>query len=216
MRIPDPTHELPYFVVVTLRAAINRRRPILRTRAPLLVILVTVAAVVGLATAGAVLAADPTFDATLQGGAAEVPDGGDPNGSGTANIHFHMATREVCWDITVTNIAAATASHIHTGAAGVSGGVVVGLDTDGFTGSSVGCVIADPAADLQAIVDNPAAFYVNVHTADFPAGAVRGQLSAALPDAAMSQPASSPLVPLGIVVMLIGLAAAVRTVRVRA
>lgn len=188
----------------------------MRTRARFLIILIALSAVVGLMTAGPVLAGDPTFDATLQGGAAEVPDGGDPNGSGTANIHFHMDTREVCWNITVTNIAAATASHIHTGAAGVSGGVVVGLDTDGFTGSSIGCVVADPAADLQAIVDDPAAFYVNVHTADFPAGAVRGQLAGALPDTAMSQPANSPLVPLGIVVMLIALAAAVRTVRVRA
>jgi hypothetical protein len=181
-----------------------------------LVILVALAAVVGLTTAGTVLAADPTFDATLQGGAAEIPGPGDADGSGTANIHFHMATREVCWNITVTNIAPATASHIHTGGAGASGGVVVGLDTDGFTGSSVGCVTADPAADLQAIVDNPAAFYVNVHTADFPAGAVRGQLAAALPSTDMSPPASSPLVPLGIVVLLIALAAAVRTVRVRA
>lgn len=188
----------------------------MRTRAPLLVILVTLAAVVGLATAGAVLAADPTFAATLQGGAAEVPDGGDPDGSGTANIHFHMDTREVCWDITVTNIPAAIASHIHTGAAGVAGAVVVPLDTDGFTGSSVGCRIADPAEPLQEIVNNPAVFYVNVHTADYPNGAVRGQLAGALPDTAMSQPANSPLVPLGIVVMLIALAAAVRTVRVRA
>lgn len=188
----------------------------MRTRFSFLAILVALAAVFGLTTAGVVLAADPTFDATLQGGAAEIPGPGDPDGSGTANIHFHMDTREVCWNITVTNIAAATASHIHTGAAGVSGGVVVGLDTDGFTGSSVGCVIADPAADLQAIVDNPAAFYVNVHTGDYPAGAVRGQLAAPLPSTEMSPPVSSPLVPLGIVVMLIGLAAALRTVRVRA
>lgn len=188
----------------------------MRTRAPLLVILVVLAAVVGLTTAGAVLAADPTFVATLKGGAAEVPAPGDPDGSGTADIHIHLATREVCWNITVTNIAAATASHIHTGAAGVSGGVVVGLDTDGFSGSSSGCVIADAAVDLQAIVNNPAGFYANVHTADFPGGAVRGQLAAALLSTAMSPPASSPLVPLGIVVILIGLAAAVRTVRVRA
>lgn len=203
-------------VVVKLPAASRPKEVLLHTRARFLVILLALAAVVGLMTAGTVLAADPTFSATLQGGAAEIPGPGDADGSGTANIHFHMATREVCWSITVTNIAAATASHIHTGAAGVSGGVVVGLDTDGFTGSSVGCAIADPAADLQAIVDNPAAFYVNVHTADFPAGAVRGQLAAALPDTAMAQPASSPLVPLGIVVLLIALAAAVRTVRVRA
>jgi hypothetical protein len=29
---------------------------------------------------------------------------------------------------------------------------------------------------MQAMIDNPANFYVNVHTSDFPDGAIRGQL----------------------------------------
>jgi hypothetical protein len=40
-----------------------------------------------------------------------------------------------------------------------------------------GCVQGDPAV-VQEIEDDPGGFYVNLHTADFPAGAVRGQLRA--------------------------------------
>jgi hypothetical protein len=37
-------------------------------------------------------------------------------------------------------------------------------------------VSVDPGL-IKAIRQNPSAYYVNVHNADFPAGAVRGQLS---------------------------------------
>jgi hypothetical protein len=44
------------------------------------------------------------------------------------------------------------------------------------TGSSEACVSA--AQELvQAIIQNPENYYVNVHNAPFPGGAVRGQLS---------------------------------------
>jgi hypothetical protein len=184
----------------------------LRTRTSFLLMLAVLAA--GLMSAGAVFAATTTLKATLNGGSAETPVG-DPDGSGTASITIDPLTRQVCWNITVTNIAPAVASHIHTGAAGVSGGVVVPLDTAGFTGSTTGCVAAPAAADLQAILANPAGFYVNVHTADFPSGAVRGQLSVALSNTALARPIGSPLLPLGVVLVLIGLAGAVRKVHTR-
>lgn len=186
----------------------------MRSRTPLLFMSLALAALVGLMTAGSVLAAPPSFTATLTGGAAETP-AGDPNGSGTATITIDLNTRQVCWTITVVNIAPATASHIHVGAAGVSGGVVVPLDVDGFTGSTSGCVAAPAAADLAAIIANPAGFYVNVHTADFPAGAVRGQLAQATPNTAFASRPGSPLVPLGVALVLIGLGGALRRVRAR-
>lgn len=184
----------------------------MRTRTPFLVAMAVVAA--GLMSAGAVLAATTTLTAALKGGSAETPVG-DPDGSGTASITIDPVTRQVCWNITVTNIAPAVASHIHAGAAGVSGGVVVPLDIAGFTGSTTGCAAAPAAADLQAILANPAGFYVNVHTADFPAGAVRGQLSAATSNTALGRPMGSPWLPLGVVLLLIGLAGALRKVQMR-
>lgn len=108
-------------------------------------------------------------------GAAEVPGPGDPDGSGTFSIHpdTRMATR-MCYDLSVAGIATATAGHIHRGASGVSGPVVVPLMAPA-NGKSEGCV--DVTAALAAeIMANPGGFYANVHNAEFPAGAVRGQL----------------------------------------
>jgi hypothetical protein len=109
-------------------------------------------------------------------GAAEVPGPGDPDGTGRAVIRLNQGQGEVCFELTVSNIAPATAAHIHSGAAGVAGDVVVTLTPPPTDGSSKGCVSA--GADLiKDIRQNPGNFYVNVHNADFPDGAVRGQLS---------------------------------------
>jgi hypothetical protein len=77
--------------------------------------------------------------------------------------------------LTVADIGTATAAHIHIGAPDKAGPVLVGLDAPA-DGSSDGCV--DLAKDkVKAVMDNPADYYVNVHNAEFPDGAVRGQLS---------------------------------------
>lgn len=108
-------------------------------------------------------------------GSQEVPGPGDVDGSGRAEITIIDATDNVCWDINVRNIAPATAAHIHRGAPGVAGPVVVMLETPGADGTAKGCTSA-PGALADEIEANPGAFYVNVHTAEFPAGAIRGQL----------------------------------------
>jgi len=113
--------------------------------------------------------------ATTLTGAAEVPGPGDPDGSGTASIRLNPGQGEVCFELTVSGIAPATAAHIHIGPAGVAGPVVVGLAPP-TSGTSSGCVSADPTL-IKAIIQNPEQYYVNVHNAEFPAGAVRGQLS---------------------------------------
>ena len=66
-------------------------------------------------------------------------------------------------------------AHIHEGAAGKDGPPKVTFDPP-KTGSAKGCNPAD-AALIKAIMQNPADYYVNVHNAAFPKGAVRGQLS---------------------------------------
>ncbi len=108
-------------------------------------------------------------------GAAEVPGPGDTDGGGMAAIRINQGQNQVCYDLAVTNIATATAAHIHEGAADVAGPVVVTLTAPAANGMSMGCV--DASADLiKRLRQMPEMFYVNVHNAEFPNGAVRGQL----------------------------------------
>lgn len=166
----------------------------MRTRRPALASLAIALALTGiLALAGVALAAETTLSATLAGGDAEVPPG-DPDGSGTASIVIDPAAGTLCWDFSTTNVGPGTMSHIHAGAAGAAGDVVVPLDTDGFEESSEGCIEPmEDAAVLQEILDAPGDYYLNVHTEEFPGGAVRGQLAAAPGNTSVSGPSSGPL-----------------------
>lgn len=107
-------------------------------------------------------------------GGAEVPGPGDTDGSGTANLKLDHAKGELCYDISVKGIEPPTAAHIHAGAAGKSGAVKVAFKK-AADGAWKGCVSADKTL-LDDLMKKPGEFYVNVHTADFPNGAIRGQL----------------------------------------
>lgn len=129
-----------------------------------------------LATVASVVADDGgrPFATTLTG-AAEAPGPGDPDGSGTVVLRLNPGQEEICYELSVSNIAPATAAHIHVAPVGVPGPVVVPLVAP-TSGSSSACATVD--RDLvKAIIQNPELYYVNVHNAEFPAGAVRGQLS---------------------------------------
>ena len=114
-----------------------------------------------------------TLNIALSGGA-EVPGPGDSDGSGTAELKLNLDTGEVCYSISTSNIQPVTAAHIHAGVAGKSGGPKITFNK-AEDGTFKGCVNADKAL-LRDIKANPGAFYVNVHTAEFPNGAIRGQL----------------------------------------
>jgi hypothetical protein len=103
---------------------------------------------------------------------------GDPNGTGSALLTVNHGKGEVCWELAVSDILLpATASHIHEAAPGIRGGIVVGLSAPGANGQSSGCR-SDVDKDLLGrILQSPASFYVNVHTSDYPPGAIRGQLA---------------------------------------
>lgn len=107
-------------------------------------------------------------------GAAEVPGPGDTDGTGTASITLNHGQGEVCYELTVDKIAAANAAHIHAGAVDKTGPPIANL-TPPANGSSKGCVALDKEK-IKDIMQNPANYYVNVHNAEFPDGAVRGQL----------------------------------------
>jgi CHRD domain len=106
---------------------------------------------------------------TLQRGA------GDLDGFGSASVTFDGG--QVCFGITVANIDTPNAAHIHRGRKFENGPIVVALvhPTAGDPGASSGCTPVDSAL-AEEIQDHPRGFYVNVHTAAFPDGAVRGQL----------------------------------------
>jgi hypothetical protein len=122
----------------------------------------------GPALAGAMLTANMT-------GPNEVPEPGDPDGSGTADLNLIPKRERICYTLTVQNIEPATDAHIHKGTSTVAGPIVKALRAPS-TGSSQGCVRLD-RAKIMKIKNNPSGYYVNVHNDDFPNGAVRGQLS---------------------------------------
>ncbi|WP_034215685.1 CHRD domain-containing protein [Actinoplanes subtropicus] len=105
------------------------------------------------------------------------PAVGDPDGSalGLIRIQGDRVTFFASWK----NQRAATLFHIHEGPRGKNGPVKVGLLTTALpdTVTSVAGVttIAD-ATVADAIVARPGNFYLNLHTAEFPGGAARGQL----------------------------------------
>jgi hypothetical protein len=109
-------------------------------------------------------------------GWAEVPVPGNGAGNGRITVVVDPPKSQLCYMFfDVNGIGTPTAAHVHTGAAGVAGGPVVTLKPP-VDGSSSGCETI--SADLaKALVSNPAGYYVNVHTAEFPQGALRGQLS---------------------------------------
>jgi hypothetical protein len=114
-------------------------------------------------------------------GEADTP-AGDPVATGTSTVRLRAGQGQVCYQLGATNLPAAVAAHIHRGASGTAGPVVIPLTTPNAAGKSSGCAAA--ARPLVAsILKAPASFYVNVHTAEFPAGAIRGQLVGTSPDA---------------------------------
>jgi hypothetical protein len=107
-------------------------------------------------------------------GSEEVPGPGDPDGAGLAEVTIVDRTDNLCYEVSVSNIEPATAAHIHRGERGVAGPPVVTLDAPA-DGESNGCLSVDSAL-ADEISRNPGGFYINVHNAPYPNGAVRGQL----------------------------------------
>lgn len=108
-------------------------------------------------------------------GAQEVGPG-DPDGSATAEITVADELNQICYDVkNIRNIDPITGMHIHRGRAGVNGPVVLTL-TKSNEGSWKGC--KGRAEWLEDSIEKDFTnYYVNIHTAPYPNGAIRGQLS---------------------------------------
>ncbi|MFC0430913.1 CHRD domain-containing protein [Kutzneria buriramensis] len=125
----------------------------------------------------------PVFLAAQLSGANEVPVAGkppvgDPRGSATGLVEIQGD--KVTFAFSWKGISAPTLGHIHQGAAGVNGDVKVPLFTTPMPASvtaAAGAVTITDQATADGLRTNPSGFYLNLHTAQFPGGAVRGQLA---------------------------------------
>jgi hypothetical protein len=140
-------------------------------------ILMTIVALAAALATGLVLAAVAAgsggnkLGAQLRG-ANEVPAAPASN-RGRVEITLKPGVGKVCWEFYITKIdGRGTAAHIHKGKPGISGPVFIPLGT---TFKREGCFAASKSK-INAVAAKPGAFYVNIHNAKHPAGAMRGQL----------------------------------------
>lgn len=113
----------------------------------------------------------PELSAKLTG-TSEVPAGA-MSGHAIVNLTLDATKGTVCWTFEgLSGIGKATAAHIHKAPAGKAGAVVVPF---GAAYKAKGCQTAKRAV-IDAIESTPNGYYVNVHTAKYPNGAIRGQL----------------------------------------
>jgi hypothetical protein len=119
------------------------------------------------------------FRVTLAG-ESETP-AGDPVATGTARIRVRAGQPKVCYQLAAHDLSGpAAAAHIHRALAGTAGPVIIPLRTPNAAGTSSGCAKARRSL-VKAILAHPSRYYVNVHTTEFPAGAIRAQLVGSRP-----------------------------------
>ena len=119
----------------------------------------------------AALAAPVKLVAVLTG--ANETGGGDPKAVGGFKVEMDPETNDFCYSLWADKGFKPSMAHVHSGAAGSDGPPLATLDMTGKTSDA--CIAIDKAK-LQPIADDPSQFYVNIHSADFPQGAMRGQL----------------------------------------
>ena len=147
-------------------------------RTPLTLLTLTLTAVAGatvaLAAAAPATAGPTTVLRTALAGAAEVPGPGDPDGKGNGVVRVDRSSGEICVVITTHGTAPLAAGHIHEQAPGQETGPVVVPLTQVSDTKFRGCAVDREVA--QGLLSMPSEYYLNVHNAEFPAGALRGDL----------------------------------------
>ncbi len=111
-------------------------------------------------------------------GNTEVPGPGSPKGKGEITVFLKSTKEKVCFNLEVSKLDTITAGHIHKGSTDEAGPIKVTLIHDQIegTGNYEGCVENVKSKLIDKIVNRPDKFYVNIHTLDYPDGAIRGQL----------------------------------------
>jgi len=115
-----------------------------------------------------------SYDAVLSGEG--VVGAGDPDGFATAQVIVKQNEGAVCYNVwNVRNIGTPTGAHIHRGTATENGPVIAPLEQGSGTGWN-GCVTSTELV-RDMLRAGPESFYIQVHTTEYPRGAIRGQLS---------------------------------------
>jgi CHRD domain len=135
------------------------------------------AAAASAAVVAAALALPASAASSIPLNSGQEPAGGEADGHGF--FSYTIEGTEFCWTLSWRGIATPHAGHVHLAPRGVAGPIVINLDTDDDDDEvgpdEEGCRQID-AALAADITSDPGAYYVNLHNADFPAGAIRGQL----------------------------------------
>jgi len=143
-------------------------------------VVLVVGSAIGVTIAGAQGGSDDssrnTFVARLSGG--NEAGGGDTDAVGAAAVT--IVGSRVCLAISYGGLKSLAAAHIHKGGRSVASGPIV-VDPkfkpgSGARGTLGACVTPNAGTTAAQIRANPGGYYVNVHSSDFPKGAIPGQL----------------------------------------
>lgn len=159
----------------------------MRRRAHAVLFLTSALAIATAAQAGSGFAQSDNKEtrfSTALAGSEEAPKKGDPDGRGRATIRLSADRRRVCYTITASRVGRITAGHIHEAPRGKAGPIVVPLFARQvkLPPRTTGCATEDAKGKrlssrlVRDIIRTPADYYVNVHNAKYPDGALRGQL----------------------------------------
>jgi hypothetical protein len=132
------------------------------------------AAAASAAVVAATLALPASAATSIPLNSGQEPAGGEAGGHGF--FGYTIEGTEFCWTLSWQGIANPLAGHVHLAPRGVAGDIVIDLNVDGVRGPEAsGCREISPGLATD-ITSDPGAYYVNLHNADFQAGAIRGQL----------------------------------------
>jgi hypothetical protein len=115
-------------------------------------------------------------------GGAVVPGPGDPDGTAEAKVSVRPGELKICvrmeYELGVGRV---TEIHIHEGGSGEAGPAIATLYEEAVGGAPgpsliIGCEGEMPRPLVRRVAEHPRRFYLDLHTLDFPDGALRGQL----------------------------------------